>query len=282
MIHYIVGISDRLRPCLVLVALLACALGMSIGAASATADDTSKEPRHEAARVLLFEGDGAWQTEVLALKDILSSHDVNYDAMTTRELNRTGLEDLSRYATIVWPGGFGSQETESLSSETKANLRKAVMEKGVSWVGFCAGAFVAVNPAPAPGKDPEYGLSIVNDAMLKYYYLEDEFVKQGKEHEDWAMVAETFADGSKRDILWYGGPVTPDVPGGVVAKYPTGEPAISQLWSGKGFVIVSAGHPTVLADTIAAFGLHDTDGSDQEVAWRLIDAAMKRTPLTAF
>ena len=61
---------------------------------------------------------------------------------------------------------------------------------------------MGVAPAPKPGKDVSYGLGIVAGPELEYYYLEN----QGTEI---AMTLASFPDGSKRDLLWYGGPVTP-------------------------------------------------------------------------
>jgi len=90
----------------------------------------------------------------------------------------------------------------------------------------------------------------------------------------------TFADGSKQDILWYGGPVTPSTPGGVIAKYPDGNPAITELWSGKGFVILSGVHPTADQATLSAVGMSSTDGTHQDTAWNLINAGIHQQALS--
>jgi hypothetical protein len=95
------------------------------------------------------------------------------------------------------------------------------------------------------------------------------------------MVMLKFGDGSQRDIIWYGGPVTPETAAGVVARYPDGEAAISQTWSGNGFVMLSAVHPTVGQNVRSSFGLNDTDGVDQDVAWNLLNAALRQQELPA-
>lgn len=231
---------------------------------------------------LVYNGTGAWSAEIPGIEKVLSDNGASYDAVSSSQLNAMTLDEIAQYGTIIWPGGYGNIQTNSIDSATRAKLRQAVQERGVSWVGFCAGAFVAVSPAPPLGQDPVYGFSIVNAPQMKYYYLEDEFVKQGRESQDWSMTLETFADGSKRDLLWYGGPVTPSAPNTVVAKYPNGDAAISQVWSGNGLVILSAVHPAAPASVASSFGLNDSDGTDYELAWKIIAAAIKQKDLRTF
>lgn len=231
---------------------------------------------------LVFNGTGAWSAEIPGIEKVLKDHSATYDLVSSSELNSMTLDEISQYGTIIWPGGYGNVQTNSLTSATRTKLRQAVQERGVSWIGFCAGAFVAVAPAPAPGEDPVYGFGIVNAPQLEYYYLEEEFVRQGRESQDWAMTMEAFADGSKRDLLWYGGPVTPSGPNTIVAKYPNGDAAISQVWSGNGLVILSAVHPAAPQSVAASFGLNDSDGSDYELAWKMIEAAIKQKDLATF
>lgn len=231
---------------------------------------------------LVYNGSGAWSAEIPGIEKVLDDHGASYDVVSSSELNAMTLEQVAQYGTIIWPGGYGNIQTNSLTSATRTMLRQAVQERGVSWIGFCAGAFVAVAPAPSPGQDPVYGISIVNAPRMGYYYLEDEFVKQGKESQDWAMTLETFADGSKRDLLWYGGPVTPSGANTVVAKYPNGDPAISQVWSGNGLVILSAVHPAAPPSVASSFGLNDSDGADYDLAWKLIEAVIKQKDLPTF
>jgi glutamine amidotransferase-like uncharacterized protein len=225
--------------------------------------------------VLLFGGDGTWAPEVSSLKSILSSHNATYRTVNSAELNAMSLDEIASYGVIVWPGGSGGTQASSLTFATRARLREAVQVRGVSWIGFCAGAFVAVAPKPSPGQDVSYGIGIVDGPVLDYYYLEYEGTAI-------AMTLEKFADGSTRDLLWYGGPVTPNLPGSVVAKYPTGDAAISEMWSGNGFVVLSAVHPTAPQSIRDSYGLVDSDGTDFELTWNLIEAAKDQKPLPVF
>ena len=72
------------------------------------------------------------------------------------------------------------------------------------------------------------------------------------------------------------------IAGGVIAKYPDGNPAITQIWSGHGFVILSGVHPTADQATLSAVGQSSTDGIHQDTAWSLINAALHDQPLQAF
>lgn len=225
---------------------------------------------------LLFAGDGTWGVEVSSLESILKSHNSTYKKVTSAQLDALSLDELAQFGVLIFPGGSGGSQADSLSSATHARLRAAVQERGVSYIGFCAGAFIAVAPAPAPGRDVSYGLGIVPGEVLEYYYLEYQI------NPDIAMTLATFADGSTHDLLWYGGPVTPNTPGGVIAKYPNGDPAISQTFSGKGFVIISGPHPAAPQSVRNSYGLDDSDGTDFELTWKLISSAMRQQPLQAF
>ena len=205
--------------------------------------------------VLLFGGTGTWDEEVSALEDLFQRQNVSYRLVSSGELDEMSVEEIERHGLVLFPGGYGGRQTSSLASGTQARLRTAVQERGVGYVGFCAGAFMAVAPQPAPGEDAIYGLGIVKGSVLDYYFKENQGIEASiEEHR--------FADGRSRDILWYGGPVTLDLPGGVVARYSNGDPAISQVWSGRGMVVLAATHPVVRTGVKEDFGLEDPDGPD--------------------
>jgi len=244
---------------------------------SASASDPAPGP---AARVwstdaLLFTGSGTWSTEVSNLRTILGANGASFREATSAQLNAMSLDELSGFGVLIFPGGAGGTEASSLTSQTHANLRAAVQLRGVGYIGFCAGAFIGEAPAPAAGGDVSYGLGIVDGPILDYYYLEN----QGT---DIAMTLASFPDGSTRDLLWYGGPVTPGGAGVVIAKYPDGSPMISQLRSGKGLAVLVGTHPTANPATLSALGVSSSDGIHQDFAWSLIHAAMQGKTLPAF
>jgi glutamine amidotransferase-like uncharacterized protein len=246
----------------------------SAPSSSSGAPTSASAQRNYTTDVLVFTGSGTWATEVTNLENILNSHGATYDEVSSAQLDAMSVDQIAQYGLLIFPGGAGGTEAGSLSAQTHAHLREAVQSRGVSYIGFCAGSFIAQAPAPAAGQDVSYGLGVVNGPVLDYYYLEN----QGT---DIAMTLLTFADGSTQDTLWYGGPVTPTTPGGVVAKYPDGNPAITELWSGNGFVILSGVHPTADQATLSALGMSSTDGTHQDTAWKLINAALHQAPLPA-
>jgi glutamine amidotransferase-like uncharacterized protein len=249
--------------------------GTSLAEGLSESGPATKVPRQYETDALLFNGEGTWAAEVESLRDILNSNHTTFKEVNSAELDAMTVDDISKFGLIIWPGGLGGTQTSSLSSQTQANLRAAVQDKGVSFLGFCAGSFVAVAPKPEKGKDASYGLGIVNGTELDYYYLEHE----GEEAD---MVMASFADGSKRDLVWYGGPVTPNFPEGVVAKYPNGDPMMSEVWAGNGFVLMSAVHPTAPQGIRDDYGLKDSDGLDYELTQKLIQSALHQQPLPAF
>ncbi len=211
---------------------------------------------------LVYNGDGVWTGEAANLESILTAHGVTYREVSTAQLNTMSVDDLAQYGTIVWPGGSGSAEVANLTTQIKANLKTAVQDRGVGYVGFCAGAFIGVWP-----------LELISHSVLDYYFLEYQ-----KIYSD--MVLTTWPDGSTHDLVWYGGPVTPDGAGTVIAKYPDGNPAISQIWANRGLVILSGPHPAAPDSTRTSLG--DSDGSDAGVAWELMNATLEQKALTAF
>jgi glutamine amidotransferase-like uncharacterized protein len=221
--------------------------------------------------ILVFTGSGTWSTEISDAENLFTSKGATYQEVNSAQLDAMTPDDIAKFGVIFIPGGTGSTEAESVSASTHANLRTAVQSLGVSYVGFCAGAFVAVAPAPAAGQDVSYGFGVVNDSVLS------EYAGPGTDA-DYEEVALTYANGTTEDMLWYGGPVTPNI--GVLAKYPTGEPAISQIWSGNGLVIIAGVHPDLSTTTLTSLGASPTT-SAQDYAWEIFNAAITQQAFTS-
>jgi glutamine amidotransferase-like uncharacterized protein len=246
---------------------------------SAAGPTTSRPPRRtdngSHSGVLIYDGASSWEAEVDSLAEILASHQVPYREVSSAELDAMSLENLSGYSLLIIPGGDAPTITNSLSAQTHARLRAAVQERGLSYLGFCAGAWLAISPAPEPGHDVSYGIGFVSGPIQQ----ETIYHKQGKE---FAIVDASLADGTKRDLLWYGGPITPNVSGGVIARYPDGNPAITEMWSGQGLVIVSGLHPAATQGVFATLGVTSRNGVSFDLAWKLLDAGIRQQPLPGF
>ncbi len=219
---------------------------------------------------LIYHGVATAYGDTESISKILDSNGITHQDVTSEELNRLSVEELSQYGMIVWPGGYAGQMSASLEPATRERVRLAVRERGVSYVGICAGAFIAVSPAPTPGVDgPEWGLAIIPAETLPYYHLEDEGV-------DYSLVSLELAAGRRGDIVWWGGPTLPEVAHGVIARYGDNrEPAIIQTQAGQGRVILSGPHPEAPRSWRTKLGLAESDGLDHKLAGQLFRAALE-------
>jgi len=217
---------------------------------------------------LIYHGVATAFGDVESISGILDTLGISHHEVTSDELNQMRMEDLIQYKMIIWPGGYASQMSGSLEASTRERIREAVLNYGVSYVGICAGAFIAVSPAPVKGADgPEWGLSLISSETLPYYHLEDEGV-------DYALVQLELPQSKSTGVVWWGGPTFPEVPRGVVARYADRhEPAVIQSRAGLGWVVLSGPHPEAPPSWRAELGLPDSDGLDHELAAKLFKAA---------
>jgi hypothetical protein len=220
--------------------------------------------------VLIYSGEGSWGDEVDSLAEILYEHNVTYVEWDEDDLNDASEKSLRQFSLILFPGGDSDLVTKYLKPETRDRIRKAVREEGTNYLGFCAGAWAVVSPE----KD-NYGFRLVEGPYLQ----RTPYYKKGLE---FSIANAEFPDGTRRDLLWFGGPVTPDIPGGVIAKYPDGTPAISEMYAGKGFIIISGLHPAVNKLILNKIELYNKQAIDPKYAWKLMNAALHSQPLPAF
>lgn len=232
-------------------------------------------PRTFKTDALIYQGDATAYGAVESISQILDSHQKTYDIVSSKELNQMGLKDFTQYGMIVWPGGYAGVMSGSLTHKTRDQLRQAVNNEGVSYVGFCAGAFIAVSPPSESGSTGSWGLSIIPEPTLSYYYLEDQGIEE-------SMVQVQLPNGATRDLVWWGGPYLLETEGGVIARYQkTNQPAITQSWAGKGLTLLSGPHPEAPASWRTKLGLDDSDGLDHDLTWTLFEAALTQKPLSA-
>jgi hypothetical protein len=225
--------------------------------------------------VLIYGGEGTWRAEINSLKKILFLNGATYLEVNAPQLNALSLESLLKYKLLVIPGGDSLRVTKALLVETLVRLRSAVKFGGLNYLGFCSGAWLAVAPHPLPGQGLTYGLGLIEESVLKETILHNQGLK-------YSIVKASFADGEVRDQLWYGGPITPEIPGKVFARYPDGTAAISQISSGQGLVILSGLHPTADKNILAALGLIDRAAITPEIAWKVLSSGISHQALPSF
>lgn len=224
--------------------------------------------------VMLFNGIGISTSDWQSTEKIIKSAKLTYQLINSSQLDAMSLDKMATFGVMFFPGGVGTTITRGVSAATAIRVRQAVRDRGVNFVGICAGAWIAVGQEAITNNKASYGFAVVKGNHLPGYY-------PGGKLPEASMEDVKFADGSHRKLVWWGGPSTPNWTNGVVAKYVTGEPAISQAWSGKGFVIVTGPHPEAPQGWRATAGF-DSDGLDFVLALDIIKAALYQKPMAVF
>lgn len=225
--------------------------------------------------ILLFNGIGTSTSDWKSLEQILISMGRTYRLVNSATLNSLSLTGFKAFKMILIPGGNSNIVNDSLSLSTKIRVRQAVRDAGLSYLGLCAGAFAAVGIDSRSNFTAYYGFAVAQGDYLKHWY------PNGNSALIAVPTKVLFADGSQRSLIWWDGPATPEWQGGVVARYPDGQPAISQTWTGLGFVLLSGPHPEAPPSWQWTSG-NDPDGLDYDIARKLILSALNRQPLRAF
>lgn len=243
--------------------------------AEPAAPESSVGSGSEQTDVLIYGGPGSWRAEIEALKSVLYANGATYEELKPDKLNKFSLDDFGKYKVILFAGGDAPTVRASLEKETRALIREAVQSRGLNYIGFCAGAWLAVAPKPDPTGDVVYGLGVVDGPVSELNFLS----KKGLTS---TLDIATFANGESRKLLWYGGPITFNSQDSIVAKYSDGTPAISQVYSGKGLVIMSGLHPAANKSILTYLGLYEREAVAPDYAWELLRAVIQNQPLPTF
>lgn len=222
---------------------------------------------------LIYSGSGATPSGVTSIGEILRSRGLKFEYADHHVFNSMSLAALTKYSIIIFPGGDSNVMDAALTGATKLKVKQAVVTYGVNYTGFCAGAWMAVGPSQAITATPYWGFGFIAGPYLKQYY------PNGQNPES-AMISTKFASGETRQIVWWRGPILPELSGGVTARYPDGSPAFVGTWAGKGYVTLTGPHPE--APQSWFFGLSDYDGLDYDIAWRTIESALSKRALATY
>jgi Uncharacterized conserved protein len=177
--------------------------------------------------VLLFTGTGTSSPDVSAVEAVLGTLDVGYVTADSTQLNGTSAQQLGGYKLLIFPGGNSITIGDNLTADSASNIRTAVQQYGVHYLGICAGAFFG-------GFSFHNGVNLTSGVSFDFYA--DEFKGIHKE-----PVTISFPSGDPLDVYWEDGPQLSGW-GSVVAKFPDGTPAIVEGQSGQGFVVFTGIH----------------------------------------
>lgn len=175
-------------------------------------------------------------------------------------------QDLRAYRLLIVPGGNFEQMGKGLAPATAAHIRRAV-RGGLNYLGICAGAFFA-------GKSPFNGLDLTGGVAFPFYAAAANGVRK-------AAVWVEAAGEPPLQHYWEDGPALAGW-GEVVAKYPDGTPAIVEGSVGEGWAILCGVHPEASESWRGGMKFLTPASLDNAYARKLIDAALRRTPLAHY
>jgi glutamine amidotransferase-like uncharacterized protein len=224
------------------------------------------------AKVLLLSGSGTWPAEIVSLEKILKEHGIQSRQATSQQLENLDLNSIASYSLLVVPGGNAITLTAELSKKTRLNIRTAVRDRGMSYLGFCAGAWMAISPDGTATDAPTYGFGLIDGPLQQ----EAAYQRSGSAY---TLADAIFPGGIQRRLLWWGGPITPEGDGTVIARYPDGGAAISQIPVGRGWAILSGLHPAATPEVFEALGLDPATPTSLDYAWTLLQSALTKTAL---
>jgi biotin protein ligase-like protein len=217
--------------------------------------------------VLLFNGTGTSSGDVSAVEAILATLKLSYATVNSSELDGMTVTQLKAHKLFIVPGGNSITIGRHLSDNATTNVRNAVSNYGLHYLGICAGGFFG-------GYSIYNGLDLTSGVWFNFYA--DEFKGIHKE-----AVEISFPRTSKLDIYWQDGPQLSGW-GKIVGKYPDGTPAIVESSYGKGFVILTGIHPEAPASWRTGMKFNTPLSVDLAFAGTLITSALNGTSLPHF
>jgi glutamine amidotransferase-like uncharacterized protein len=203
----------------------------------------------------------------VAVEAVLSTLKLNYATADASQLDAMTETELKAYKLFIVPGGNSITIGNNLSQNATTNVRNAVSNDGLHYLGICAGGFFG-------GYSIYNGLDLSSGVWFNFYADENLGIHL-------AAVEISFPSGTPLDIYWQDGPQFSGW-GEIVGKYPDGTPAIVEGNLGKGFVILSGVHPEAPANWRSGMIFKTPLATDLAYAGTLIEAALNAKSLPHF
>jgi len=255
------------RFLLLLVTLLTAVIFATCGGHSATTGTQLPPVIPSAEPVLLFTGTGTTSPDVAAVKAILATLGLSYNTANSAQLNAMSEPQLAGYKLLIVPGGDSTVIGGNLSASTAANIRGAVADYGLHYLGICAGAFFG-------GYSIYNGVDLTGGVPFDFYADEYRGI-----HLEPVLIS--FPSGAPLDVYWQDGPQLSGW-GQVVAKFPDGTAAITEGMSGNGFVVFAGVHLEAPASWRGSMNFTTPVTVDLAYAGTVMQAAYRGTPLPHF
>jgi glutamine amidotransferase-like uncharacterized protein len=225
--------------------------------------------------ILLFNGTGT-SADVGALESVITNNlKLNYDTANSAQLDAMTQADLAKYKLLIIAGGNSITIGNNFSTSTMANIKAAVRENGLHYLGVCAGAFLASYAGSSGYNDID-----LLDGIWFDMFTDDPCDPAAE------LLSRPGTQGSI-DVYWQDGPqltTQGGTWGTIVARYPNGQPAIIQGLAGNGWTLLQGVHPEAPAswrsDTFNTFST--SLSTDLAYSATLISAALNGTVLRHF
>jgi glutamine amidotransferase-like uncharacterized protein len=211
------------------------------------------------APILLYAGKGASSGDVDAFESLLRENHFDFDLTS-----RLDEEQLRGRRLLIVPGGNFITMSEGLSRTNATQIRDAV-HAGMSYLGICAGAFLAA--------DSSFYNSLKLTPGVRFSFYADE--SRGIRKQAVAIRS----GGTTLEQYWEDGPQLSGW-GSVVGSYPDGTPAIVEGTSGNGWVLLSGVHPEATEGWRRGLTFQTPVEADRAYAAKLVRAALERTALS--
>ncbi len=215
--------------------------------------------------VLVFNGTGTIANDVTAVESIVKTAGLAYHTANSSQLDGMTQSQLAAYRLFIVPGGDSITIGKNLSARATSNVRAAVEQNGMNYLGICAGGFFG-------GFSAYYnGLNLTSGTWFSFYADYNKGI-----HKEPVMIS--FPSQGALDIYWQNGP---DLSGwgSVVGKYPNGHPAIVEGHWGQGLVILSGVHPEAPASWRIGMNFQTPVDVDLAYAGKLVNAALNGSML---
>lgn len=220
----------------------------------------SQEPQHPLA--LIYRGPGACDDSSVSCSDaaaiIARRAGFDYQFVSNDAFDRRAAQNemkalFSKASLWIQPGGYSTTAYKSMSHRLRKEIKRFVFNGG-GYVGFCAGAFMAV-----------HWLKIFPSQATLFNY------EPSKQNVDYAFIPVTWA-GEERSLYFEGGPFLSHEATGVdvVARYKDGTIAAARTLYGKGRVFIVGAHPEAPSLWSEEDGLSDPDGEDHDLATQML------------
>lgn len=261
------GIAVAIALFGVTITLTGCGSSAWPGATTPSGHVALSSPGTTTPPVLLYIGNGTSSSDVSAVESSLNTLKLTYATANTSQLQGMSETQLKAYKLFIVPGGNSITIGNALSSSTTTNVRNAVSNDGLHYLGLCAGGFFG-------GYSIHNGLNLTSGAWFNFYGDENKGI-----HKE--AVEISFPTGAPLDIYWQDGPQFTGW-GKIVGKFPDGTPAIVESSFGKGWVLLSGVHPEAPASWRTGMNFSTPLSTDLAYAGTLITAALNATSLPHF